>query len=338
MKSLAVKYRPNEFEDVCSQEVIIKILRKQIETNTIKNVMLFCGPSGCGKTTLARCFANKVNSGCGVPIEIDAASNNGVDNIRNLISIARERSLDSTYKVIIIDECHVLTNQAWQALLKTIEEPPTYTIFIFCTTDPQKIPATILNRCMRFNLTRISSEVISKRLMYICSCENFTNYSDSCEYISKICSGQMRDAIALLEKCADYSTDIDIANVLKILGNFDYTTMINLINSIIDGNESNVLSILNDIYNLGYDLRLFVEQFLNFCLDIQKYIITNNINITKCPKNMEQDIINCSAFNDSTKYYNYYIDNLLNLYNNLRTDTNTKTTVDIAFLKITRLL
>ena len=153
MEALAVKYRPKTFEDVVSQNAIIRILRKQIELKQFKNCYLFCGASGCGKTTVARIFANAINQGNGNPIEIDAASNNGVDNVRQLIKTASERSLDSEYKIIIIDECHALTTQAWQAFLKCIEEPPMYTIFIFCTTDPQKIPTTIINRTMRFNFS-----------------------------------------------------------------------------------------------------------------------------------------------------------------------------------------
>ena len=131
MRSLATIYRPVDFDSVKSQESIIKILKRQLELEQFSNVYLLCGPSGCGKTTVARIFANEVNKGKGIPIEIDAASNNGVDNIRNIIDAADGRSLDSEYKIFIIDECHMLTTQSWNALLKTIEEPPKYTIFYF---------------------------------------------------------------------------------------------------------------------------------------------------------------------------------------------------------------
>ena len=206
MESLASKYRPKTFEEIVGQTAVVKNLLRQLETNTFKNTYLFCGPSGDGKTTIARVFAKKLNGGLGTPIEIDGASNNGVDNVRAIIEESKTRAIDSEYKVIIIDECHAITTQGWQAFLKCIEEPSPYTIFIFCTTDPQKIPVTILNRVMRFNLTRISTEEIKNRLLYISSVEGYTNYQDSCDYIARLSCGGMRDAIAMLEKCAGYST------------------------------------------------------------------------------------------------------------------------------------
>ena len=187
MISLSVKYRPTKFNDVSSQTSIIRILSKQLDTNTFKNAYLFCGSSGCGKTTIARIFANEINKQNGSPIEIDAASNNGVDNVKQIIKSASERSLDSEYKIYIIDECHALTSQAWQAFLKCIEEPPRYTIFIFCTTEKNKVPDTIKNRCQVFNFNRIPSELIKLRLEYISKAEGFTNYQDACDYISRIC-------------------------------------------------------------------------------------------------------------------------------------------------------
>ena len=150
-ESLAVKYRPRTFADLCGQSSVVKILTRQIETGEFKNAVLFNGASGCGKTTIARIIANMINNGVGEPIEIDAASNSSVDNVRQIIHDAQERSIDSKYKIYIIDECHSLSNQAWQAFLKCIEEPPKYTIFIFCTTDPQKIPETIKNRVQRLD-------------------------------------------------------------------------------------------------------------------------------------------------------------------------------------------
>ena len=166
-ESLAVKYRPKEFSEAVGQDAIITILEKQLEKRNFKNAFLFCGASGCGKTTVARIFANKINEGYGEPIEIDAASNNGVDNIRDIVSAANERSIDSEYKIYIIDECHTLTPQSWQAFLKCLEEPPKYTIFIFCTTDPQRVPNTILSRVQRYNFQRISHKGIVDRLKYI---------------------------------------------------------------------------------------------------------------------------------------------------------------------------
>ena len=271
MMSLSCRYRPAEFEEVCGQQSIITILKRQLELNEIKNCYLFCGPSGCGKTTLARIFANKINKGQGSPIEIDGASNNGVDNVRNIIKEATERSIDSEYKIYIIDECHQITIAAWNAFLKCIEEPPKYTIFMFCTTEPNKIPNTILNRVMRFNLTRVPIEQIKNRLLYVCKQEGYTNYDETCDYISKISFGGVRDSLALLEKAASYSTDLNIDNVLKSLGNFSYNVLFDLTDAMTHKDEENIIKIINYCFNTGNDLKLFINQFTDFSLDLFKY-------------------------------------------------------------------
>ena len=179
-KSLAVKYRPKTWLDVTEQDAIKTILTQQIESGEIKNGYLFCGGAGTGKTTCARIFANEINKGQGTPIEMDAASNNSVEDIRNVIAQAQTKSLDSEYKIFIIDEAHSLSNSAWQAMLKTLEEPPAKSIFIFCTTDPQKIPKTILSRVQRYDFQRISQKGIVSRLEHILHCEmaDFDNFSD----------------------------------------------------------------------------------------------------------------------------------------------------------------
>lgn len=171
-KSLAVKYRPVTFDDVSEQNSIKIILKQQLETGETKNAYLFCGGAGTGKTTCARIFANEINEYLGNPIEMDAASNNSVDDVREIIQQAKTKSLDSEYKVFIIDECHALSNTAWQAMLKLIEEPPAKSIFIFCTTDPNRIPKTILSRVQRYDFQRISHQGIVNRLKYILDTEN----------------------------------------------------------------------------------------------------------------------------------------------------------------------
>lgn len=336
MQSLATKYRPQKFEDVCEQSSIIKILKRQLDLGEFKNTYLFCGASGCGKTTVARIFANEINKHIGSPIEIDGASNNGVDNVKAIIKSATERSLESEYKIVIMDECHALTNQAWQAFLKTIEEPPKYTIFIFCTTDPQKIPPTILNRVMRFNFNKISYNKIYERLCYISQMEGFTNYQESCDYISKIGNGGMRDSIALLEKCASYSTDLSINNVLEALGNYSYDVMFDLVNKTIDRDINSVISILNFLYNQGNDLKLFIDTYLSFCLDISKYIITKDCSVVKIPSSMEDKLKNSINFDNADKYYYYLIDKLLELKNMLKNDNDTFSTIQVMFIKMTR--
>ena len=334
MISLSVKYRPTKFNDVSSQTSIIRILSRQIDTNTFKNAYLFCGSSGCGKTTIARIFANEINKNQGNPIEIDAASNNGVDNVKQIIKSASERSLDSEYKIYIIDECHALTSQAWQAFLKCIEEPPKYTVFIFCTTEKNKVPDSIKNRCQVFNFNRIPSELIKLRLEYICKQEEFLNYEDACDYISRICKNQMRDGISLLEQCAAYDINLNIKNVLKVLGSYSYSVYFKLINSLIDGNLDSIVNIINTIYNDGIDLKLFVDQFLSFILDISKYIICNNLTVTKFPNNQLEEIKKATNFENPLQYYQYIMNKLMTLKNDIKNDTDIKSTIDVYFIQM----
>lgn len=344
MESLAVKYRPQTFEEIIGQQAIVKNLLRQLETGTFKNTYLFCGPSGDGKTTIARVFAKKLNGGVGSPIEIDGASNNGVDNVRAIIEESRIRAIDSEYKVIIVDECHAITSQGWQAFLKCIEEPSPYTVFIFCTTDPQKIPATILNRVMRFNLTRISTEDIKNRLMYICSCEGFTNYVESCDFIARLACGGMRDAIAMLEKCAGYSNDLCLDNVMYSLGNFSFETFLDLTNNLYDGNEQRVIEIIDNCYNSGGDIKLFIEQYLDFVLDLNKYCLFGDINLTKIPASLEKGkskddylcVAYATGFDNNTKFFNKLADKILELKLLLKNDTMPRTTATILLLSICR--
>ena len=313
MKNLNTKYRPQRFSEVIGQESNVQILKQQLETDNICHAMLFTGVSGTGKTTIARIFANALNYGSGTPIEIDAASNSGVDNMRSVVATAGERSLDSTYKVIIIDEVQSLSSAAWQSLLKCIEEPPKYTVFIFCTTEPQKVPRTIINRCMRFNFNRLKPEVINQRLQYICSNEGLIDYEDGCEYISKICNGEMRQGIALLEKCANYSKEISVENVLVALGNYSYENFCELTDALIDADYNSVIKIVNSVYESGMDFKLFVEQFIEFLLDINHYLITKNMSCTKLPSNIENKVKSLINLDNAEKYYMYLINELLNL-------------------------
>lgn len=172
-KALAIKYRPKKWSEVTEQGSTKVILQQQLESGEIKNAYLFCGPAGCGKTTCARIFANDINHGEGNPIELDAASNNGVDDVREIIQQAKTKSLNSEYKIFIIDECHAISNAGWQAMLKIIEEPPAKSIFIFCTTNPERIPKTILSRVQRYDFNRISTEGIINRLQYILEQESY---------------------------------------------------------------------------------------------------------------------------------------------------------------------
>ena len=286
-KALAIKYRPQTFEDLTEQSAVVTILTNQIETNTIKHGYLFCGGAGTGKTTSARIFANMINKGAGTPIELDAASNNSVEDIRRLTEDAQTQSIDSEYKVFVIDECHSLSNQAWQAMLKTLEEPPAKAIFIFCTTNPEKIPQTILSRVQRYNFQRISQEGIVQRLLYILRCEGAiasTHLVEAVEYIAKIADGGMRDAITLMDKCLSYSKELTMDNVIKALGVTDYNTMFDLNNAFFENDKPKLIKIVSDVYSSGMDLKLFIKTYFEFLLDLNVYCLTKDLGMTKIPE------------------------------------------------------
>lgn len=335
-KSLSTKYRPKDFESVCGQNSIVKILQRQIQLKDYKHAYLFTGSTGIGKTTLCRILASKINGNLSGVEEIDGASNNGIDNIRNIIKAAQERSVSSEYKIFIIDECHALTNQSWQALLKCIEEPPQYTIFMFCTTDAQKIPSTIINRCQRYNLSKISDEKIYNRLKYICEQEHFINYEETIRYISKTCNGGLRDAISTLEKVSSYSNNFNIETTLEILGSYSYDTLFNLVNNIIDSKQDLVLKTISSIYYNGDDLKVFVDKFLSFCLEITKYCLFKDIKMIEIPDSFEQALNSSINFNTPEKYYMILVDKLLELKNLIKSDNNIKTTVEAYFLRMCR--
>lgn len=335
MQSLAVKYRPKAFSDVCGQESTVKILSRQIDTHTFANAYLFCGASGCGKTTSARIMASLINKGVGTPIEIDAASYSGVDNVREIIKQARERSLDSEYKVYIVDETHALSSQAWQAFLKCIEEPPEYTIFIFCTTEPNKIPKTILNRVQRFDFHKIPEEFILNRLKYISSMESMTADDDALRYIAKLSGGGMRDAITLLDTCVSYNKSITIANVQEALGMYSYDTMYTVVNSMIDRDEKTLLTTVHEVFNSGKSAKLFVEQLLKFVLDVQKYFIFGDLSVTSIPAIYENDTRKMSVQN-AIPYFGYVTKNMLQLKNSIKNEPDMEPLIEIMLLKITR--
>ncbi len=342
MKSLAVKYRPNTFDFVCGNQVTVKILKRVLECGTPKNAYLFAGPSGCGKTTLARIFAYMLNNGIGDPIEIDAASNNGVDQVRAIIESANQRSLTGTYKIYIIDECHAITSAGWQAFLKGIEETPEYTIFIFCTTEPNKIPATILNRVQRFNISKIDSAEIKDRLCFICQQEGFTNYEDTCELISKLSDGGMREAITKLDQCADYSTDLSLENSKNVLGEAPFERMLKLTNCLIGGNEQFTLAAIETLAREGKDLKQFINEYLSFVLELSKYVLFKNISFTNIPAYLEHaednmvSVAYTTSFEGALDWFNYISAKLLDIKSMIKYDTNVKAVIEAYMLQICR--
>ena len=648
MESLAVKYRPHVFEDALDQKSVIEIMRKQLETRKFTNCYLFAGASGCGKTTLARIFANEINRHEGNPIEIDGASNNGVENVRNIIEEANSRSIDSEYKIFIIDECvtgdteiltdegykridsltkkekiaqyldngdiefvkpldyvekyyegdmfkmflrngdravlmsphhvqpllkvksneivenyisdvkfnqnyriitsgkgtglkstltaldklaiasqadgyfygirkrsnfgywiiglsntdkiqnflnyakeanvevkeiksrpetnvrrfsyklpaditkkltthfnldfsyngakcfideimkwdrskksgydgfyscadidninfvsavatlagysadqvsyddynenhsvihmlrltqtynraaeacskvieenfkgkiycvkvpshkiiiraqgftfvtgncHAITDKAWQAFLKTIEEPPTYTMFMFCTTNPEKIPQTILNRVMRFNIEKVNTKPIIDRLKHICQLEHFTNYDEACDYIAKLGNNSVRDSITYLEKAATYNTDLSISNVLACLGTFSYDDLFKITLDILNGDEASLLESINAFYHSGKDLKVFIETFLEFALDLTKYSLFKSMDTLKIPLSYEPRCSKYAAIPNIITFSNNLSKQLLNVKNAIKYDLNAKNTVEVMLIDICR--
>lgn len=295
MISLAVKYRPKTFEDVVGQTAIKEILQYQVDSKSNLNCYLFTGGAGTGKTTCARIFANELNGGQGLPIEIDAASNNGVEQVRKIIDEAKYKSLDSTYKIYILDEVHMLSAGAWNAMLKLLEEPPAKTIFIMCTTDPQKIPATILSRVQRFDFQRIPTKLILERLGYILDEENkedeiFTNVDlDALHYIAKLANGGMRDAITMLDKCIAYSTELTTKNVVSALGVVDYIEYFKLFNLSYLKEQADMIEQIESVFMAGKDLKLFIKGYFMFLVDIEAYNITKNSEIVQIPTNFLED-------------------------------------------------
>ena len=238
-QALYRKYRPSNFDEVVGQQPIIQTLKNAIVQNRIAHAYLFCGPRGTGKTSIAKIFAKMLNcedesnKPCGKCtnckmvqngshpdiIEIDAASNNGVDEVRNLIDKVKYAPMQGKYKVYIIDEVHMMTTGAFNALLKTIEEPPAHVVFILATTEPNKVIPTIISRCQRFDFNKVSQKDIEKRLSIVCKEEKIEIDSEAISLIAQLADGGMRDSLSILDQCIAYcSSNITVDNVREIYG------------------------------------------------------------------------------------------------------------------------
>ncbi len=282
-KTLAVRFRPMTWEDMSGQDSIKVILDEQIKTKTFKNGYLFAGASGCGKTTSARIFANKINDGKGNPIEIDAASNSGVENMREINESAKKKALDCEYKVFIIDECHSLSSSAWQAMLKTLEDCPKYTIFILCTTDPHKIPATVLNRVQRYDFSKISTDKILARLDYICEVEKIAAETEALQYICRLANGGMRDAISMLDKVSSLNKEITVQSVVDALGTVNYDIYFDLLEATFTSEKDNIIRVLESVHESGKDIKQFLKSYQNFLVDVCKYNLFKSFEYTQLP-------------------------------------------------------
>ena len=284
-QALYRKFRPNTFDEVKGQDHIVTTLKNQIMAERIGHAFLFCGTRGTGKTSVAKILARAVNcenpvdgSPCGecetcktseggsAPniIEMDAASNNGVDDVRQIIEEIQYSPTVGKYTVYIIDEVHMLSGPAFNALLKTLEEPPAYVIFILATTEPHKIPVTILSRCQRYDFKRISIETIVDRLKELMDKEEIKVDDKALRYIAKVADGSMRDALSLLDQCIAFYADKELTyeNVLEVLGAVDQEVFSRLTRCIIQGDVASTMKILDEVVIKGRELSQFVNDFI----------------------------------------------------------------------------
>lgn len=297
-KALYRTYRPQTFADVAGQEHVTRTLQNAIKENKIAHAYLFAGPRGTGKTTIAKILAKAINcTGEHVPcdecdnckaitagdhpdvIEIDAASNNGVDEVRDLIDKVKYAPIDGRYKVYIIDEVHMMTPGAFNALLKTLEEPPAHIVFILATTEPHKILPTIISRCQRFDFKRVDDKDIIQRLKYVLDHENKIYEEEALLKIAKLADGGMRDALSILEQCLAFDNQLTIDNINLVYGLLSNEKKIKLIKLLLSKNMKGVLSTLDDLLNSSIDLKRLTQDLIDVLKDIIIYKNTNDIDI-----------------------------------------------------------
>lgn len=351
-QALYRKYRPSDFSDVVGQKVIIKTLTNSILNNKISHAYLFSGPRGTGKTSVAKIVAKIINcqnlkniTPCNECvcctqtnlkqntdiIEIDAASNNGVEEIRELRNKVTLVPSYGKYKVYIIDEVHMLTTSAFNALLKTLEEPPAHIIFILATTEPHKIPQTILSRCQRYDFKKISDKDIKDRLNYVCKKENISIEESSLDLISKFSDGGMRDALSILDQLSSYTldtiTDSDVHDIYGTIVDSEIREFINLISN------KDIVNIYNKIEKYdseGKNLTKIIDQIIEYLKNTLIYLNCNNY------FNDEESIKNYSETCDNLKedqIYNY-INVFLDSLKNIKTTNNVKLVFELAIIKI----
>ena len=311
-KVLALKYRPQVFEDLIGQDVVSETILNSIKANKVPNAYLFTGIRGIGKTTTARIVAKSLNCLNGIKnickdnfcenceaisnsnhidvLEMDAASKTGVDDVRDLIEFSRYKPTSSKYKIFIIDEVHMLSKQAFNALLKTLEEPPEYLKFIFATTEIKKIPITVVSRCQRFDLSRIKSNELFNFIKQIKDKEKGRATDDALKLIVKISEGSVRDALSLLDRALlslDDKNELDLIAAQKIFGYFDKSKLIDLFNFILKGDENKVIENYRKIYDQGVEPKVFINDFLEI-LYYFKNISSLSVESTNFSLNDEQ--------------------------------------------------
>lgn len=351
------KFRPDVFEDVKGQNHIVMTLKNQIRTGRIGHAYLFCGTRGTGKTSVAKIFAKAVN--CENPvdgspcmkcsvcrnialgssmnvIEIDAASNNGVDNIREIRNEVEYSPTEGKYKVYIIDEVHMLSAGAFNALLKTLEEPPSYVIFILATTEVHKIPVTILSRCQRYDFRRISIDTISERIKELLESEGQEYEEKAVRYVAKRGDGSMRDALSLLDQCIAFhiGEKITYENVLEVLGAVDTEIFSEMFTYIIDNNISGLMEVVENIVMQGRELNQFVTDFTIYLRNLLLIKGSGNIEeILDVSAEQLEDLKKMSEFSDSETLIRY-IRIFSDLSNEMKYASQKRILLEVALVKL----
>ena len=348
-------YRPQSFSEVAGQEHITRTLMNALKNDKISHAYLFSGPRGTGKTSIAKIFAKAVNcmeaptSDCcckceickGIAegkisdvIEIDAASNNGVDEIRDLRERVKYVPSVCKYKVYIIDEVHMLSTSAFNALLKTLEEPPKHAIFILATTEIHKIPATILSRCQRYDFRAISNDDLKKRITEVANKENIDITSEAIEAIALNAEGGLRDALSLLDQAISYSTGkIEASDVHKISGSVTSEDLINLIVSIKELDPSKAMNIIDDLIKNGKEISRIVTDLINFYKNMLLFKNVPSYNSDLSLYKNEQ-FINLSKVITNQRIY-AYINNLSEVQNNIKWTNQKRAYLDLGIIKMT---
>lgn len=355
-QALYRKYRPQNFEDVVGQKVIVKTLCNAIMHNKITHAYLFAGPRGTGKTSIAKIFAKTIN--CEhlsnlIPcnqctsceqfnnkqtvdiIEIDAASNNGVEEIREIKNKVNLVPTNGKYKVYIIDEVHMLTTAAFNAMLKTLEEPPKNVIFILATTEPHKIPLTILSRCQRYDFKKLSNNEIVERLKYIVNKEQISAEDGVLEMIADISNGGMRDSIGLLDQLITFCDDkIKISDVHEINGTINSEQIFMFVNAMISKDYTNVYGLIDQYNNDGKNLSKILESIIEFLKNTLIYVNCSNYFDNDVDKDRYEQIFKQTS--EDELYV--YIDNLLETLKNIKLENNKKLLIELGFIKIYNIL
>ena len=348
-QALYRKYRPKTFDEVAGQEVVVKTLKNSVTNNKINHAYLFAGPRGCGKTTIAKIFAKLVNcenSSNGIPcnkcvcctqsneqnmdvIEMDAASNNGVDEIREINNKVKLAPTLGKYKIYIIDEVHMLTIGAFNALLKTLEEPPAHVIFILATTDPHKVPITILSRCQRFDLKKISDEQIYNRLKYICDNENIKIEEDAIFEIARLGDGSLRDAISILDQVVAYTNEtITLNDIHEVNGTISQDNVFELINCAVNNNLTGVINKINEYSNRGKSIVKITEEIILFLRNSILFKTTSDFVEDK--KNIYREITKKVSTKKMLEYISIMNEYLLDM----KKFSNPKMILELAFIKL----